>query len=31
MVGVAADIHVKAVRLTALSDRALELRSHDFH
>ncbi|MGI8771289.1 MAG: DNA polymerase III subunit alpha [Acidobacteriaceae bacterium] len=24
-------IHVKAVRLHALSDRALELRSHDFH
>ena len=24
-------IHVKAVRLLALSDRALELRSHDFH
>jgi error-prone DNA polymerase len=24
-------IHVKAVRLTALSDRALEVRSHDFH
>jgi error-prone DNA polymerase len=24
-------IHVKATRLTALSDRALELRSHDFH
>jgi error-prone DNA polymerase len=24
-------IHVKATRLTALSDRALEVRSHDFH
>jgi len=24
-------IHVKAARLTALSDRALEMRSHDFH
>ncbi|MGB6691059.1 MAG: error-prone DNA polymerase [Terracidiphilus sp.] len=24
-------IHVKATRLTALSDNALELRSHDFH
>jgi len=24
-------IHVKAMRLTALSDRALEVRSHDFH
>ena len=24
-------IHVKAVRLTALSDRALEVQSHDFH
>jgi error-prone DNA polymerase len=24
-------IHVKAIRLTALSDRALEVRSHDFH
>lgn len=24
-------IHVKATRLTTLSDRALELRSHDFH
>jgi error-prone DNA polymerase len=24
-------IHVKAVQLTALSDHALELRSHDFH
>jgi error-prone DNA polymerase len=24
-------IHVKASRLTALSDRALEVRSHDFH
>jgi error-prone DNA polymerase len=24
-------IHVKAVQLTALSDRALEVRSHDFH
>jgi error-prone DNA polymerase len=24
-------IHVKAVSLTALSDRALEVRSHDFH
>lgn len=24
-------IHVKAVRLAALSDQALELRSHDFH
>ncbi len=24
-------IHVKATRLTALSDRALEIRSHDFH
>ena len=24
-------IHVKATRLTPLSDRALEVRSHDFH
>jgi error-prone DNA polymerase len=24
-------IHVKATRLTAMSDRALEVRSHDFH
>jgi error-prone DNA polymerase len=24
-------IHVKALRLMALSDSALELRSHDFH
>jgi error-prone DNA polymerase len=24
-------IHVKAMRLMALSDHALELRSHDFH
>jgi error-prone DNA polymerase len=24
-------IHVKATRLLALSDNALELRSHDFH
>ena len=24
-------IHVKAVRLTILSDRALDVRSHDFH
>jgi error-prone DNA polymerase len=24
-------IHIKAARLTALSDRALEVRSHDFH
>jgi len=24
-------IHVKATRLTALVDRAMELRSHDFH
>jgi error-prone DNA polymerase len=24
-------IHIKAVRLTTLSDRALEVRSHDFH
>ena len=24
-------IHIKATRLTALSDAALELRSHDFH
>ncbi len=24
-------IHVKATRLTALSDQALEMRSHDFH
>jgi error-prone DNA polymerase len=24
-------IHVKAVRLRALSDRALEVSSHDFH
>ena len=24
-------VHVKATRLTALSDRALEVRSHDFH
>jgi error-prone DNA polymerase len=24
-------IHVKAMRLTALVDRALEMRSHDFH
>ena len=24
-------IHVKATCLTALSDRALEIRSHDFH
>ena len=24
-------IHVKATRLTVLSDRALEMRSHDFH
>ncbi len=24
-------IHVKAIRLTALSDRALEVQSHDFH
>jgi error-prone DNA polymerase len=24
-------IHVKATRLTALSDRALEVQSHDFH
>jgi error-prone DNA polymerase len=24
-------IHIKATQLTALSDRALELRSHDFH
>jgi error-prone DNA polymerase len=24
-------IHIKAARLTALSDRALEMRSHDFH
>jgi error-prone DNA polymerase len=24
-------IHVKATRLTALSDRALEVSSHDFH
>lgn len=24
-------IHVKATRLAALSDRALEVRSHDFH
>jgi error-prone DNA polymerase len=24
-------IHVKATRLTTLSDRALEVRSHDFH
>jgi error-prone DNA polymerase len=24
-------IHVKAVQSTALSDRALEVRSHDFH
>ncbi|HZD50860.1 MAG TPA: hypothetical protein VE178_19095, partial [Silvibacterium sp.] len=24
-------VHVKAARLTALSDSALELRSHDFH
>ena len=24
-------IHVKAMRLTALSDRALKIRSHDFH
>jgi error-prone DNA polymerase len=24
-------IHVKATRLVALSDRALEVRSHDFH
>ena len=24
-------IHVKAVRLEALSDQSLELRSHDFH
>jgi error-prone DNA polymerase len=24
-------IHVKAMRLTSLSDDALELRSHDFH
>jgi error-prone DNA polymerase len=24
-------VHVKATRLTALSDRALEVQSHDFH
>jgi error-prone DNA polymerase len=24
-------IHVKATRLTPLSDRAIEVRSHDFH
>jgi error-prone DNA polymerase len=24
-------VHVKAMRLTALFDSALELRSHDFH
>ncbi len=24
-------IHVKATRLTALSDRALEVQAHDFH
>jgi error-prone DNA polymerase len=24
-------IHIKAMRLTALSDCALEVRSHDFH
>jgi len=24
-------IHVKATRLTALTDSAMELRSHDFH
>jgi error-prone DNA polymerase len=24
-------IHIKATHLAALSDRALELRSHDFH
>lgn len=24
-------IHVKAMRLTTLSDRTLEVRSHDFH
>jgi error-prone DNA polymerase len=24
-------IHMKATRLTALSDRAVEVRSHDFH
>ncbi len=24
-------IHFKATRLTALSDRALEVQSHDFH
>lgn len=24
-------VHVKATRLTALSDHALEVRSHDFH
>ncbi len=24
-------VHVKATRLTPLSDRALEMRSHDFH
>ena len=24
-------IHVKATHLTALTDRALEVRSHDFH
>jgi error-prone DNA polymerase len=24
-------VHVKAARLTALSDNAVEIRSHDFH
>ena len=25
------EVHVKATRLTTLSDRTLEMRSHDFH